>query len=502
MLESQNICKYPERSEFGFYEKTEKKKEIHSLIELIFYSLAVQQYLSFNCNLCILNFSSRNDRNEHIRQHFKQKPCATCNKILFQIGDHWYELKLHIDENCHVAENTSSDELGGLGESDIKIEQNNEGWTASAYKTGNDCRSTTLHSEPTAEDCVKKEPFELCEVAPAEGTLFDSKVCINQIETDCVDENEIKVDAVDSDSDNGSDDEVDSQQESSSHIDSSLIECEICHKSVSKRGHKRHLETVHNTRFSYKCRVCEEPYQNKKDLKKHVTEKHQGRGYSCEFCGKTYRDKYGVHRHKESTHFRSDKVSCNVCHKEMQKDYLVKHMQIHTDRNKFKCEKCGKMFHSERGLKEHIQVFHEGSKLYQCETCGKNFANSGNLKVHKNLHSEIRPFICSYCGRGFNQESNLKEHVNTHTGLKPYACKVCGKTFTQSRQLSAHMRIHTRHRPYKCKIGDCDRAYINAIDMKRHRFSVHGVYTKKHVCHICSKVYPEKKMLTKHLLSH
>lgn len=407
---------------------------------------------------------------------------------------------MHVKEECDMTAEHSEDT--NINEENIKlvIEQTHssllenltlplEQIETSGHNEYPDTAKFVISEIANSDDYIKMEPIELYEIeAKKKAGLQDP-----EMQHDKNEDNE-------SDSDDENDDSKTDSHDTPAT--SNLINCFVCQKSVSKKCHRRHLLQIHNMPFTCKCKVCNTPFASKKELRTHVSDVHQGKGYPCEICSKTFRDKYSGNRHMESSHLKIDKVTCNICKKEIQKEYLHKHLQIHTTRDKFKCTHCDKDFHSESGLKSHILVVHEGSKTHACETCGKCFANSGNLKVHRNLHSDVRPFICSYCGHGFNQESNLKEHINIHTGEKPYACKVCSKTFTQSRQLSAHMRIHTRHKPYKCKIGDCERAYINAIDMKRHRFSVHGVYTKKHICHICSKVYPERKLLTKHLVTH
>lgn len=114
-------------------------------------------------------------------------------------------------------------------------------------------------------------------------------------------------------------------------------------------------------------------------------------------------------------------------------------------------------------------------------------------------------FVCSYCGRGFNQFYNLKEHMNRHTGHRPYVCPICFKSFGRKTNLVSHTRVHTGEKPFKCSgFPPCEKAYMFEIDLKRHKFTSHGVYTKKHICPIptCSKVFPENKFLKKHLESH
>lgn len=126
----------------------------------------------------------------------------------------------------------------------------------------------------------------------------------------------------------------------------------------------------------------------------------------------------------------------------------------------------------------------------------------GNLKTHNLIHTNTKRFICSYCGVSFRQLYHLSEHINAHTNSKPYQCKICNKRFNRHHILSAHQRVHTGEKPFVCDVEECTRAYAYEIDLKRHKFSVHGIYTKKHICPICSKVFSENKLLKKHLESH
>ncbi|XP_055326687.1 zinc finger protein 107-like [Sitodiplosis mosellana] len=169
------------------------------------------------------------------------------------------------------------------------------------------------------------------------------------------------------------------------------------------------------------------------------------------------------------------------------------------------CDVCNKTLGTFSSLRNHILNMHcesERSERVSCDECGQTFSTPGNLNSHKKIHLKCKAYVCTYCGRGFNQLHNLKEHQNRHTGEKPYKCERCGKTFGRKTNLTAHTRVHTGAKPFKCNIEGCDRAYMFEIDLKRHKYSIHGIFTKKHICPICSKVYPENKLLKKHLDSH
>lgn len=112
------------------------------------------------------------------------------------------------------------------------------------------------------------------------------------------------------------------------------------------------------------------------------------------------------------------------------------------------CSICRTLFRTQRALQMHEKQVHGISPSTECDICKKIFTSVGNLKQHKQTHNDTRRYICSYCGKGFNLHFNLKDHINEHTGEKPYVCVVCGKAFGKASHRVAHMRVI-----YKLVIG-------------------------------------------------
>lgn len=176
----------------------------------------------------------------------------------------------------------------------------------------------------------------------------------------------------------------------------------------------------------------------------------------------------------------------------------------HRPKTSITCDICQKVLSTFNSLRAHMVNMHIPNvrKRFECPVCKLSLANPGTLKQHLVLHEKSKAFVCPYCGRGFNQLYNLKQHQNHHTGVKPYKCNLCEKAFGRKSNLVSHTRVHTGEKPFRCHIMGCDRAYMFDIDLKRHKYSVHQIYTKKHICTVCSKVYPENKLLQKHLKTH
>ncbi|XP_021572222.1 zinc finger protein 479-like [Carlito syrichta] len=92
-------------------------------------------------------------------------------------------------------------------------------------------------------------------------------------------------------------------------------------------------------------------------------------------------------------------------------------------------------------------VIHTGVKRYKCEECGKTFHSRSNLNQHTVIHNGEKPFKCEECGKAFHSHSQLTQHTMIHTGEKPYKCEECGKAFRSRGGFSGHKTIHSGEKP-------------------------------------------------------
>lgn len=460
--------------------KTLKTKKFTNIIKV-----KSKMYLEYKCNFCILNFSNRSDRKEHIKTHLKQTCCINCDKTIIEIDGEWYEIKQHTCDNSNIIDSNID-----FQKESIKIE---DSWITENEKP---LEKICILKNQIADTQIVKNPLIKNENIESDDSKQNTRESFLENLTDFNASAKVNTDSNDYE-------EIIQIDNTNRENKSNTFTCIECNISFSRRHSlKRHRITVHNLDVTVKCHTCCQIFQTKKLYLQHCEEFHKGRPYGCELCEKRFKRNFDLTVHKER-HLDINEVTCEVCQKKFKTKFsLVNHFKVHSNTGRFPCNTCNKVFKRAKGLQVHVQAFHEGKIFHKCKICGKNCTSKGNLQVHESTHSTSWSFICSYCGRGFNQKSNLNEHINIHTGEKPFECTVCGKRVTQKRQLLAHMRIHTRERPYKCGIGDCDRAYINFIDLKRHKYSQHGVYINKHVCEICEKIFPEKKLLRKHMEKH
>ncbi|XP_029731539.2 gastrula zinc finger protein XlCGF67.1 [Aedes albopictus] len=133
---------------------------------------------------------------------------------------------------------------------------------------------------------------------------------------------------------------------------------------------------------------------------------------------------------------------CKTCSKsfdEMRK--LARHMKSH-NRNRIKCEECGKFLKSRSSWNSH-RLRHEQGKRFECEVCRKRFAAPKDLKTHYKVHEEkTERFRCDECGKDFGRIYTLLDHQRLHSGKEVFSCDKCDKVFPKRRNLLLHERSH------------------------------------------------------------
>lgn len=173
---------------------------------------------------------------------------------------------------------------------------------------------------------------------------------------------------------------------------------------------------------------------------------------------------------------------------------------------RFECDICKAKFPTKSQIRLHILNVHDPtSKKFKCNVCGSSYLTAALLVWHHKLsHLKERNFQCSECGKTFRSKHLLQVHVYCHTGEKPFGCtfKGCTRQFRSKPQRIEHMRSHTGEKPFKCLEVGCDRQFAYAVDFKRHKFNLHGIFTKKFPCQICAEVFPENMILKKHMKKH
>ncbi|KAH3897436.1 hypothetical protein DPMN_021624 [Dreissena polymorpha] len=110
-------------------------------------------------------------------------------------------------------------------------------------------------------------------------------------------------------------------------------------------------------------------------------------------------------------------------------------------------------------------------KMFSCEWCGKTFCRRDFLARHMVVHTGEKPFECHICLRRFNVRTNLNSHTHEFTQMWRPICSVCNRLCPSRRALMVHMCIHTGERPHACQ--HCEMRFTQKNNLKRHMQNVH-----------------------------
>ena len=113
------------------------------------------------------------------------------------------------------------------------------------------------------------------------------------------------------------------------------------------------------------------------------------------------------------------------------------------------------------------------------------------LKRHLLIHTRKKPCKCSVCDAAFTRKHHLRRHLLTHSGEKPHRCNVCNQTFTQKHHLRRHLLIHTGDKPHKCDV--CGKGFAGKTYL-RHHLLLHSGEKTVQMQHMQQNIYTNKHL--------
>ena len=260
------------------------------------------------------------------------------------------------------------------------------------------------------------------------------------------------------------------------------FECKECHKNfTSSRFLTRHMATTHGKEI-FKCKTCNKGFSRRVKYQNHVCKLEDGT--------------YGNVVLKTGKFEVMNRLCCDTCGKTFSsRSNLNKHIVSHGEKL-FRCLHCGKRFHYENYLREHISSVHLNLHKYQCTDCGKTMKSKTGLIAHvKQFHiANTETFTCEVCGKLFKQKGNLNTHMYSHVTARNFSCQYCHKTFKYPDQLSRHRLVHTMLNKLQCSY--CDKKFVKEYELKRHEMIFHSGLI--YVCNVCYARCGHKHTLIRH----
>lgn len=159
--------------------------------------------------------------------------------------------------------------------------------------------------------------------------------------------------------------------------------------------------------------------------------------------------------------FKCTKPGCLA--KFRQEETFQKHIQCHVPNSyEFRCPECSQKFLRWKGARYHMWKKHEiDMDLLACDECDSYRTDTlHKLRLHKQIHSDDKPYTCDVCGKGFRQISQMRNHQTIHSEhrdtdpAKWYTtkeCEVCKRVFANQKCMKVHMlAVHAKVRPFMC----------------------------------------------------
>ncbi|EAT39680.1 AAEL008550-PA [Aedes aegypti] len=228
------------------------------------------------------------------------------------------------------------------------------------------------------------------------------------------------------------------------------FKCEICGKSYMLHfNYVRHKQEAHlnKDQLIFECDRCPKRFPKKKLLQTHIA-KHETlekEKAKCEICGKCLRTQISLREHIEAVHEKKANFICEICSKPFTKRQLfLNHRITHdltADQLKKQCPICKRWQKNTKIWKQHL-ARHKNEGAYKCDHCEHVSINLLSLKDHiERQHKKIRKFVCDLCGKEYSRAVTLREHVaNAHTGKPLYRCTFCDKKFFSNASMYSHRK--------------------------------------------------------------
>ncbi|XP_045113922.1 uncharacterized protein LOC123506110 isoform X2 [Portunus trituberculatus] len=209
-----------------------------------------------------------------------------------------------------------------------------------------------------------------------------------------------------------------------------------------KEGDTRWIRKTHS------CNICGLVFSTQKKFDQHFNHMHLGIApwhgeHTCDDCGKVFTQKISLNVHRMFKHGAPRRYQCSQCvYEAPTKEYLKRHMKVHTNERQFVCPHCHKGLKTAESYRNHL-VIHTNKGRFVCQVCQKAYNHKGAYQDHIRTHCEFRDYACDYCGAAFKAYKHVARHIRAvHLNDKRFICDVCGAQHMTGFNLKAHVKKH------------------------------------------------------------
>lgn len=238
------------------------------------------------------------------------------------------------------------------------------------------------------------------------------------------------------------------------HTDPDSLKCKICSRQcISQPRLEEHMRDYHNpTGLKYQCDKCPRSYATSSAMQHHLSthlsdaEREQRKlENKCPHCDQGYVTRPTLINHIRNSHLKVSAGVCHICAKSFSSKQSLKiHYDLKHSENppeKKQCPICYKWMPGERFLTKHINRIHKKNAVHACSICSKTLSSEDHLRKHvENVHSNKPKYPCPHCDKAYRWPMGLKEHMATHYGGFLYQCNYCDKSCNSNSNMLKHKR--------------------------------------------------------------
>ncbi|XP_072748268.1 uncharacterized protein [Anoplolepis gracilipes] len=188
----------------------------------------------------------------------------------------------------------------------------------------------------------------------------------------------------------------------------------------------------------------------------------------------------------------------------------------------YPCDICGKQFHSDKNLQQHMRTFNYTTDT--CPICGTGFSSKRLLQTHITAAhvpqiSKNYNFHCVFCNQGFIKKYELRPHIlhlhaqqildtlthdsrvsQTNSGIQTAMCNVCNLVFETQDRFMEHKMYYYKNHTFTCSL--CAQNFQGMYMLNHHNKLTHYSENKRksynYICDICNEGFNHESHFHSH----